>query len=202
MNIVDVLVLLCCTVPSLVNSVGNVQLCHKTSVSVYVNEFILTLDNHGHNVCSWQRKHQTFSIIDRPKSYCSWQLPGLQADGLLRISVSLCMTSCPVSAHNCSLWLFQRRSCCPDDYDELRCMISVLSAADLRLYSRHVGTVAMCIASHKALVRSASRAVCTMPQLPLTCGTPCPISTTQLQRSASCRVALLEVIDPLISNTP
>ena len=29
-----------------------------------------------------------------------------------------------------------RRSCCPDDYDELRCMISVLSAADLRLYSR------------------------------------------------------------------
>ena len=46
-------------------------------------------------------------------------------------------SSCPVSAHNyCSLWLFQRRSCCPDDYDELRCMISVLSAADLRLYSR------------------------------------------------------------------
>ena len=41
------------------------------------------------------------------------------------------------------------------------------------------GTVAMCIASHKALVRSASRAVFAMP-VALTCGTPCPISTTQL----------------------
>ena len=35
-----------------------------------------------------------------------------------------------------SLWLFQRQSCCPDDYGEIRRMISVLSIADLRLYSR------------------------------------------------------------------
>ena len=38
---------------------------------------------------------------------------------------------------------------------------------------------AMCIASHQALVLSASRAVCAMP-VALTCATPCPISTMQL----------------------
>ena len=37
----------------------------------------------------------------------------------------------------------------------------------------------MCIASHQALVLSASRAVCAMP-VALTCATPCPISTMQL----------------------
>ena len=55
------------------------------------------------------------------------------------------------------------------------------------------GTVAMCIASHKALVHSASRAVCAMP-VALTCTTPCPISTTQLYRSASCRAAIIWLV--------
>ena len=42
-------------------------------------------------------------------------------------------------------------------------MISVLSAADLRLYSRRYRGHVHRIASHQALVRSASRAVCAMP---------------------------------------
>ena len=91
---------------------------------------------------------------------------------------------CPsCSAHDCSLCGFfsgGHAVLMSDDYDELRCMISVLSAADLRLYSRRYrGRVHASIASHQALVRSASRAVCAMP-VALTCATPCPISTTQL----------------------